>query len=134
MTVTVNVTVSASISLSVSVTHLQAQLLFKLRSASSLQDWLAKAPCGLDLEHCMRDAAARNLLLSSPALCKILLQDSRTAVASENTCLALVRDVGAAAGGPVPRDLLRCVRWGWLGCSYLPRAAEVMPHLSVFQC
>jgi hypothetical protein len=70
---------------------LQAHLLQRLATATSQEDWHAKTPVGLDLEHCMTDSPRRcELLRCSTTRLMFILQDSRTRVASENTCLALV--------------------------------------------
>jgi hypothetical protein len=103
---------------------LQAQLLRRLATATSQSDWLAKAPVGLDLEHCMNTPKLRDVLLQSDSdMLPLILQDRRTRVASENTCLALV--ACSSAQRRLPR-LLRCVRWRWLSKSYIPVAQKLL--------
>jgi hypothetical protein len=115
----------------VAVTLLQGQLIKQLRTAASLEDWLARSPVGLDLEHCVHDSMLRNAFLEIhrlPERLLIILQDTRTAVASENTCAGIVVAVAPRLPLAAPTELLRSVRWRWLSPSYLPLVRHALPE------
>jgi hypothetical protein len=103
---------------------LQSQLLDRLEAAQDVARWQATTPTGLDLEYCMSRSTALSCSLRALGATHlaILLEDDRTMVFSENTCLALVLEYMQKHPSISTADkkaLMQAVRWKWLSSGFI---------------
>jgi hypothetical protein len=95
-----------------------------LEGAKDIAQWQATTPVGLDLEYCMSSSPELRGQVRTIGVThlRILLEDDRTMVASENTCLALVLEY--MGSHPVisqsdRKALMEAVHWKWLSSSFI---------------